>query len=575
MIRLVTLKNFKRFGNVEFRVPDHVVLAGPNNTGKTTLLQAIAAWELGFRKWLELNDFNPRLNGYPWQELERLNFSAVAVRSFDLLWSNRKREQAFEIGVQVDGLPLVTLEFKYLTAGSIQVRPKADAAVNAVVLQKPALRFQTTFIPAMSGLARTEPRLADQEAIDAALAQGRPGEVLRNLLYIAHKDETAWRTLNATMERLFSCRLETPKSGAELVCEYRQGTATDAPLFDVASAGSGFLQVLLLLALLLTQSQRSNGVSAVLLIDEPDAHLHLLLQRSIYSELRDAAAVRQAQLFVATHSEMIVNSVEARELYMMYGMPRLVSSLEAPGKDRLLDSLGALTHSDILEADGARGVLYTEDFTDVDVLKAFAKVLQDEAALTLLSRELLTKSSKAPLPDGLGEFSTQKHWEMLKLIRQDLPALDMLDGDSKNKADDFVDGSAERMQRIRWRRYEIESYLIHPGALQRFVEKRSGGGLLSMEAVAAMLGELRKTLQQDYLDKPTEPVPLVEAYFSSQPVSKRLIPALLQAAGLNNVPKRDYFEIAAQFKPEEVHPEIIERLNQIKQAFGVTGAAHV
>jgi hypothetical protein len=455
------------------------------------------------------------------------------------------------------------------------VRPKADAAVNAVVLQKPALRFQTTFIPAMSGLARTEPRLADQEAIDAALAQGRPGEVLRNLLYIAHKDETAWRTLNATMERLFSCRLETPKSGAELVCEYRQGTATDAPLFDVASAGSGFLQVLLLLALLLTQSQRSNGVSAVLLIDEPDAHLHLLLQRSIYSELRDAAAVRQAQLFVATHSEMIVNSVEARELYMMYGMPRLVSSLEAPGKDRLLDSLGALTHSDILEADGARGVLYTEDFTDVDVLKAFAKVLQDEAALTLLSRELLTKSSKAPLPDGLGEFSTQKHWEMLKLIRQDLPALDMLDGDSKNKADDFVDGSAERMQRIRWRRYEIESYLIHPGALQRFVEKRSGGGLLSMEAVAAMLGELRKTLQQDYLDKPTEPVPLVEAYFSSQPVSKRLIPALLQAAGLNNVPKRDYFEIAAQFKPEEVHPEIIERLNQIKQAFGVTGAAHV
>lgn len=575
MIRLVTLKNFKRFGEVEFRIPDHVVLAGPNNTGKTTLLQAIAAWELGFRKWLELNDFNPRQNGYRWQELERLNFSAVAVRSFDLLWNNRKRTQTFEIGVQVDGLPMVTLEFKYLSAGSIHVRPKAEAAVNAVVLQKPALRFQTTFIPAMSGLARTEQRLADQEAIDAALAQGRPGEVLRNLLYIAHKDEAAWRTLNATMQRLFSCHLETPKSGAELVCEYRQGTAPDAPLFDVASAGSGFLQVLLLLTLLLTQSQRTNGVSAVLLIDEPDAHLHLLLQRSIYSELRDAAAARQAQLFVATHSEMIVNSVEARELYMMYGTPRLVSSLEAPGKDRLLDSLGALTHSDVLEADGARGVLYTEDFTDVDVLKAFAKVLQDEAALKLLSRELLTKSSRAPLSDGLGEFSTQKHWEMLKLIRQDLPALDMLDGDSKNKADDFVDGSSDRMQRIRWRRYEIESYLIHPDALQRFVEKRFGGVPLSNEPVAAMLNELRKTLQQDFLDKPTEPVPLVEAYFTSQPVSKKLIPALMQAAGLNNVPKRDYFEIAAQFKPEEVHPEIVERLNQIKQAFGVTGAAHV
>ena len=63
MIRKVVLKGFKRFGNaVEFTIPGHVVLAGPNNTGKTTLLQAIAAWELGFRKWRELNDLNPRKN---------------------------------------------------------------------------------------------------------------------------------------------------------------------------------------------------------------------------------------------------------------------------------------------------------------------------------------------------------------------------------------------------------------------------------------------------------------------------------------------------------------------------------
>ncbi len=35
------------------------------------------------------------------------------------------------------------------------------------------------------------------------------------------------------------------------------------------------------------------------------------------------------------------------------------------------------------------------------------------------------------------------------------------------------------------------------------------------------------------------------------------------------MPKREFFEIAAQFQKEEVHPEVIERLNQIKQAFGV------
>ena len=54
-----------------------------------------------------------------------------------------------------------------------------------------------------------------------------------------------------------------------------------------------------------------------------------------------------------------------------------------------------------------------------------------------------------------------------------------------------------------------------------------------------------------------------------EPVSKSLLPALMQAAGLNQVPKREFYEIAALFKPGEIHPEITERLNQIKQAFGV------
>lgn len=564
MIRKVLLKGFKRFAEEEFTLPGHVVLAGPNNTGKTTLLQAVAAWELGFRKWRELANFNPRRNGYSWQELERLAFSPVAVRSFELLWNNRKRKEPLEIGIQVDGLSMVTLEFRYHSAGSMEVRPKSD--VPSDVLRDPRLAFHTTFIPAMSGLARTEARLADHEAIDTALAQGRPGEVLRNLLFIAHKDDEGWRKLNSTIGRLFSCQLEPPKSGAELVCEYRQGLGEDAPLFDVASAGSGFLQVLLLLALLLTQSRRGGVEHRVLLIDEPDAHLHLLLQRSIYSELKLLVAGANAQMLVATHSEMIVNYAESHELYLMFGKPRLVSDAL---KKTVKDALGVVTHSELLEAEGARGVLYTEDFTDVDVLKAFADVLGDEAALKLLSREVVLKSAKAPLPEGLGEFSVQQHWNMLKLVREALPALELLDGDSRNKADDDITGTADRIQRLRWRRYEIESYLVHPAPLARFVEKRLGPGDLSDQPKAALMDELRQKLEQGFLDDPMHPAALVESFLKNEPASKMLIPGLLQAAGLNNVPKREFFEIAAQFQKEEVHPEVIERLNQIKQAFGV------
>ena len=89
MIRLVTLKGFKRFTDTEFR-------SGARGFGRAEQYRqdyAIAG-DCG-RNWLSkvagINDFNPRRNGYQWQDLERLAFSAVAVRSFEMLWRNRQR----------------------------------------------------------------------------------------------------------------------------------------------------------------------------------------------------------------------------------------------------------------------------------------------------------------------------------------------------------------------------------------------------------------------------------------------------------------------------------------------------
>ena len=76
MIHTVRIRGFKRFGEVEFRLPGHVVLAGPNNTGKTTVLQAIASWSLALRRWRELNDFNSR-QGYTRAPIARQAFAAV------------------------------------------------------------------------------------------------------------------------------------------------------------------------------------------------------------------------------------------------------------------------------------------------------------------------------------------------------------------------------------------------------------------------------------------------------------------------------------------------------------------
>jgi len=89
VIHTVRIKGFKRFKDGTFRLPGHVVLAGPNNMGKTTVLQAIASWALALRRWRESNDFNPR-RGYARVPIARQAFAAVPLRSFDLLSSDRR-----------------------------------------------------------------------------------------------------------------------------------------------------------------------------------------------------------------------------------------------------------------------------------------------------------------------------------------------------------------------------------------------------------------------------------------------------------------------------------------------------
>ncbi len=553
MINRVVLRNFKRYKEVEFRIPSHIVLAGPNNTGKTTLLQAIAAWDLGLKRWKELNDFNSRKGGYSFAPIARQAFSAVALRSFDLLWRDRSTGKPIVIEMQLGTLPPVAMEFHFDTSEQVKVRP--TVATTPEALRQATV--STVFIPAMSGLQPNEALFARAETVNELLAQSRPGEILRNLMYHASLDDTAWRKLNDTIGRLFHVELIPPAVGAFIVAEYSSPGSTQR--LDIANAGSGFQQVLMLLTLLLTRP------ASVLLLDEPDAHLHVILQDVIYTELRRIAAESDSQLIIATHSEVMIDSVDPRELCLMYGKPKLMADNDE--KKRLIDSLSGLSHADIMLAESAKGVLYVEDYTDIEILRAVARIL-DHPAYPLLSGEIMWKKSMAPMPEGLGGFTSQQHWQMLKLVRPDLRALELLDGDSKNKADESITGTAERMQRLRWKRYEIESYLVFPAVLKRFLESKLGAGAPSEPAVAAMLDELRRTLDQEFLDDPYHPKMLVEKYLEAEKVSESLLPALLQAAGLHNVPKNRFSEIAAQFKPEEIHPEVIDKLDKIQRAFG-------
>ena len=148
-------------------------------------------------------------------------------------------------------------------------------------------------------------------------------------------------------------------------------------------------------------------------------------------------------------------------------------------------------------------------------------------------------------------------------MRDGLPGLELVDGDAHH---DIQGGkiTGAGLQRLRWRRYEIESYLVHPEALARFVEATVG--------VAAAAPHVEDMLAHWHDQFPPAVVhePLGDHEFLNVTKARtRLLPPLLEAAGISDLPYTRYHEIAQVMLPEEIHPEAVEKLDAICHAFGV------
>src|SRR5277367_3284546 len=84
MLTKLKIRNFKRFEDVTIELGNPVVFIGPNNSGKTTALQALTLWKRGMQEWNER--FSEDRSSVT---LNRLDLVAVPLPVADLLWHNR------------------------------------------------------------------------------------------------------------------------------------------------------------------------------------------------------------------------------------------------------------------------------------------------------------------------------------------------------------------------------------------------------------------------------------------------------------------------------------------------------
>lgn len=569
MIERVIVKNFKRFEEQSFELADHILLAGPNNSGKTTLIQAILTWSFALQRWREKRgpDSKSKAKKRIGVPITNQEFTALPVREMSHLWhdtrialrkdeldGDKKPGHPRMMSIQLEGNNgkrhwRLAFEFQCTNSEQSYARPVAghlddlEAAIGDV---------NVVHIPPFSGIGSSEPHY-DQPYQAFLVGQGKAGETLRNLLlelYLSSQREEnpdpGWNSLSKHIESIFGYQLKPPQYNGTpfIICEYLPGIPNgkrrgQLPALDISCAGSGFLQTLLLLAFFYARP------STVLLLDEPDAHLHIILQKQIHDLLLRVAKERRCQLLVATHSEVLIDGMASDRILSFYGRPHRIQHPKE--REQIREAIRMLPATDILLAENSTATLYVESESDFNLLRAWAEVL---------GHPILAWFQHRPFWHGINgreAREAKRHLFALRALQPTHRGVLLLDGDNQSLPDREL--ASDGLNILRWRRYEAENYLLHPAALRRFIADTPVGEVGAQAAMSWFEQQIPPAVWNNPLSD--------HDYLASTPASKSILPGMFKAAGVD-IPKSQFFLIAHQMRPEELPSEVSMILDEIQ-----------
>ncbi len=566
MLTRLTIRNFKRLGKVEVELGNPVVLTGPNNSGKTSAMQALALWDIGVKRWNEKRAGRSAPEKRTGVTINRKDLFAVPHPNARHLWRDlrvrnlrrvdgRPRTRNVRIDVIVEGVNedmhwKCGFEFDYANEESFYCRPlRLDDGKHPERMPVPhqADAARIACLPPMSGLTANETRL-DQGAVNVRVGEGRTAEILRNLCFrVADRNPDRWTSLVEQIRELFGVTLEEPRyveERGEITMGYRERGMT----LDLSSSGRGLQQTLLVLAYM------HANPGAIVLLEEPDAHLEFLRQRQIFGLITDAASESGSQIIAATHSEALLNEAAGRDLVIAFiGEPRRIGV----GQSEALKGLPEIGFDQHFQAEQTGWVLYLEGSTDLAILRTFAKKLDKRAASQALARPFVRYVGNRP-------SSATQHFNRLRKALPDLRGVALF-----GRLDVGIQ-SGPSLEHLVWNRREIENYLCTRRTLEAYARASgaaSGPGALFASAEASKrltamgeaIDEVGKALETLGKESPWSDrakasndffTPLFRTYFD-----KIGIPNLMA--------KKTFYELAGHVPEDEIDSEIGEKLDAI------------
>jgi AAA15 family ATPase/GTPase len=492
MITKVELVNFKRYPqkNIDLKPRVLQVLAGANNSGKTTILHALAVWEycktLHFYERGSIFFNDERSIGINIDDFTPLN-----IPNLKYLWTSLSTGTTYNMSIKVfwhlaDQEHFLKFGFAYAQE-RIYIKVEEHNLNNQTVLPKIA------YLPPFAGVLSKEAWVSKAQR-NRLIGQGLAGSVIRNLIidfYSQHKEnrqlysddrgritQVGWdylkendplEILNRNLHEVFTSYLFpkefNPDFHSYISIEMQKGTLPSNKFYphkgyskrDIMSEGSGFLQWLSVFTFSLDKSIN------VLLLDEPDAHLHTSLQWQLFERLVKLSEKNQQQVLFATHSSEIIKRINPNIILKVDG--NKISFLsEERQKVALLAGLGTEHNLLFDQIQKKKRILFVENESDRDLLIVWTAKLGLKWPGNLYVWGYANKHKQRK-----ELFSHLKdHLDSLKCLSLQDKDNDEYATTNKNLSDrSFKDSNTngKEFRCRKWRRWEIENYLICPSAI--------------------------------------------------------------------------------------------------------------
>ncbi len=486
MITRLTLCNFKSIGEQTYDFRGFSLLVGRNNSGKSTVLQALAIWQFCVDEFKQ-----SKRKGSKGILVVLPNFTALPVPEFNLLWKD-KLDRTYpphpsekDKKIQTYILISITVEWQRAPGAThsfgVQLRYQSPQTIYAMPIGGWAA-FRTceaqgdlpkiAYVPPFSGLEPAE-KWVDLGPLRQQVGKGQPGSVLRNLLLrvcpspLPPSDPPKdWKELAGVIQRWFTVEIQRPKYESDkhvyITVEYRQENRH----YDIISGGSGFHQVLTLLAFLYGYQPTT------ILLDEPDAHLHVNLQREVLDYFKQKSAERNTQFLIATHAEEFVSGVDPSQIISLLSqVPTTIQSTPD-----VLRAMADVSNGEVTQLMVSPYILYLEGENDGRLLRAWANVLK--AAINKVYFKHMGGGSKKEMKER-----ADQHFNALSQIVPGVSRLMLFDYDDTTSA---YHPAPDNMVLAEWKRKNIENYLLVPDAWKRAVLKQMQYGEENLFTVPAL-----------------------------------------------------------------------------------------